>query len=47
VAHNLPSQPTPFIGRERELAELAALLVLAIFEHLSGGASLIDEIRHI
>ncbi len=25
-AHNLPSQPTPFIGREAELAEIARLL---------------------
>ena len=25
--HNLPSQPTPFIGRETELAELTALLI--------------------
>src|SRR5262245_43602793 len=26
TAHNLPSQPTPFIGRENELAEIADLL---------------------
>ena len=26
VAHNLPAQPTPFIGREIELTDLAALL---------------------
>lgn len=25
--HNLPPQPTPFIGRERELAEIAELLL--------------------
>ncbi len=25
-AHNLPQQPTPFVGRERELAEIANLL---------------------
>ncbi len=26
TVHNLPSQPTPFIGREDELAEIARLL---------------------